>query len=340
MNHPLVKPTRENTSKASRQDHSAREVDYLTAMIIMNDLIDNEMPRLKPSEFKLAMVICRKTIGWGRFSENIGTVELCGRASLDPKTVKTTIRSVCELLGIRINQTRDERTGVLTRRRFTWPINERVASLLDKARAGVGGNLPPTPEGQRSPEGGGKSTPDGGGQNPPTQSNPSQSDPPQSDPLGNGIQEKTDSDNLPTNRKNRDSHADSSLAPSQCKPYPDLREAIARYMATDPQHPAPEDFPTDRRVVEVIQAAGGASETEVVKCLRYLYDERGLRPGTTSGPRSFAWFPKVVRDDFDRRRTREDTAEPCSPAAKGAGMPDEEICRRSSAFDPVSGNDE
>jgi phage replication O-like protein O len=120
-----------------------KEVAYFTGIVMMNDFIDNDMPHLKPAEIKLALVIFRKTIGWNKFSDEIGTTQLCKLAKLDKDTVKDTVRHVCEKVGIRIDQ-RCER-GVLSRRRYTWPLNERVAAILDKARRGweVGGKLPP-----------------------------------------------------------------------------------------------------------------------------------------------------------------------------------------------------
>jgi hypothetical protein len=57
-------------------------------------------------------------------------------------------------------------------------------------------------------------------------------------------------------------------------------------------------------VVDVMDAAAGATEDEVVRCLAYLRDERGLKPGTKSGPCSFSWFPVVIGEYFQRQRER------------------------------------
>jgi hypothetical protein len=82
-----------------------------------------------------------------------------------------------------------------------------------------------------------------------------------------------------------------------------LREALADYMTTpDDAEPV---YPPDRLVVDVMDAAGGATEEEVIQCLRYLKDERGLRPGTRLGPRRFAWFKSAVPDYFRQKRNRE-----------------------------------
>lgn len=63
-------------------------------------------------------------------------------------------------------------------------------------------------------------------------------------------------------------------------------------------------YPSDRIIVDVMDAAGGASEDEVLGCLRYLSEERGLRPGTKCGPRQFSWFKTVVADYFMQKRYR------------------------------------
>ena len=147
----------------------SKEVDYFTAVVMVNDFIDNDAPFLKPAEVKLAFVIWRKTIGWGKYSEEIGAKELRNRTGLDRDTIKRTRRAVCEKIGIKISQRREQ--GVLSRCRYTWPVNARVAEAIEKARKGwgMGGKLPPTP--------GGQATPDGAGQNPPTQSYTSKSIP-------------------------------------------------------------------------------------------------------------------------------------------------------------------
>jgi hypothetical protein len=119
----------------------------------------------------------------------------------------------------------------------------------------------------------------------------------------------TDIDCPLTNRKERDSQADiSSLPPSVCRQYPRVREVLCRYMMEGPNDER--IYPTDQHVVAVMDAAGGASEEEVLCCLSYLYCERGLKPATRNGPRHFAWFPTVVADYFDRKREREEAANP------------------------------
>jgi hypothetical protein len=54
-----------------------------------------------------------------------------------------------------------------------------------------------------------------------------------------------------------------------------------------------------------MDAAKGASEDEVLRCLAYLGEERGLKPGTRNGPRTFSWFPIVVHEYFQQHRERQ-----------------------------------
>jgi len=112
-----------------------------------------------------------------------------------------------------------------------------------------------------------------------------------------------DLDYPPTNRKRRDSRAEFGADCSSCKQYPRLREALADYMTTpdDPERA----YPGDRLVVDVMDSAAGASEDEVIRCLQYLRDERGLRTETKHGPRSFRWFKTAVGDYFHQKRNRE-----------------------------------
>jgi hypothetical protein len=94
------------------------------------------------------------------------------------------------------------------------------------------------------------------------------------------------------------------------KQYPRLREALAFYMVTGPEDE--KVYPKPRHIVDVMDAAAGATEDEVLGCLSYLRDERGLKPGTRSGPRHFSWFPTVVGDYFLRQRERQRSSNPPS----------------------------
>jgi hypothetical protein len=119
-----------------------------------------------------------------------------------------------------------------------------------------------------------------------------------------------DLDCLATNRKKRDSRPD---VVSRCKQYPRLRELIATYMMCGPNDERV--LPSDRHVVDIVDAADGGTEDEIIQCLRYLYNERGLEPATRNGPRQFSWFPTVVGDYFRQKRERQDAANPLGYAA-------------------------
>ena len=94
-----------------------------------------------------------------------------------------------------------------------------------------------------------------------------------------------------------------------CKQYPQLREALADYMQAQDEERV---YPGDRHVVDVMDAAEGATEHEVIDCLAYLRHERGLKAGARSGPRHFSWFPTVVGDYFRQKRERQAIANPAS----------------------------
>jgi len=83
-------------------------------------------------------------------------------------------------------------------------------------------------------------------------------------------------------------------------------------------------YPHDRRVVEVMDAAHGATELEVIECLRYLREGRGLLPATKCGPRHFSWFPTVVGDYFSKKRQRSpagvESSTSCRPGWDQGGL--------------------
>ena len=55
----------------------------------------------------------------------------------------------------------------------------------------------------------------------------------------------------------------------------------------------------------------GRTEAQVLIKLEYLYNARGLRPGTAHGPRSYPWFPSVLDDEFTKEDERQERANPC-----------------------------
>lgn len=158
-----------------------------------------------------------------------------------------------------------------------------------------------------------------------------------SDPTGTSLPPKRitdgeglDLDSSPSNRKPRDPTA-SQLPESQPRQYPDLREALCEYMMAD-EHDE-RVYPSDRHVVDVMDAAGGATESEVIECLRYLQFERGLACGKRNSPRTFAWFKTVVHDYFTQRRNRDQVT---MPAGYTDWLSKVELERMGAAFDPAS----
>jgi hypothetical protein len=151
------------------------------------------------------------------------------------------------------------------------------------------------------------------------------------------IEEKNiDLDYPPTNRKNRDSRADAGDVRPRCKHYPRLREALADYM-TIPDDPE-RIYPSDRQVVDVMDAGAGASEEEVIQCLHYLKEERGLRPGTRHGPRHFSWFKTVVADYCQQKRFRETVFSPASGQGNDAGLSPDEFASMTEAIETEGGS--
>jgi hypothetical protein len=80
----------------------------------------------------------------------------------------------------------------------------------------------------------------------------------------------TDLDHPSPNRKNRDSWLDSRQRAAG-NPYSRLSEALADYMEEANQERI---CPSERTVVDIMDAAGGATEEEVLHCLEYLYHAR------------------------------------------------------------------
>ena len=117
------------------------------------------------------------------------------------------------------------------------------------------------------------------------------------------FKENADLDYQPDNCKPRNFLAgDAGGDGSQCKAYGKLREALADYMHVQGEERL---YPPDRLVVDVMDAAGGATEQEVIACLNYLLVDRGLKPGTKGGPHYFAWFKTTVADHFYQKAGRE-----------------------------------
>jgi len=118
-----------------------------------------------------------------------------------------------------------------------------------------------------------------------------------------------DIDYQPTNRKNRDSSPGRGVESR----YPGLQEALSRYMDGEGQEPM---TASERTVVDVMEAASGATEGDVIACLKYLRIDRGLKPGTRNGPTYWAWFKPVVAEYFVQKRAMANPAGP-QPGCSG-----------------------
>jgi hypothetical protein len=86
-------------------------------------------------------------------------------------------------------------------------------------------------------------------------------------------------------------------------------------------------YPSDRHIADVVDAARGATDQEILRVLKHLYEERGLRPGTRNGPRHFTWFRTVIDDYYTQQEERRENANPTGfddwelrNAAKGLRM--------------------
>ena len=85
--------------------------------------------------------------------------------------------------------------------------------------------------------------------------------------------------------------------------------------------------PSPRLLVDIMNGAGWASEDEVIACLGYLREERGLRPGAKNGPRHLSWFKTVVADYFAQKRDRELVTGTGPVAAVAGALPREVLLR-------------
>lgn len=102
------------------------------------------------------------------------------------------------------------------------------------------------------------------------------------------------------------SSTNASLPPSNPKQYPQLKDTLSRYMSPNPKKPSTAYAPTDRQIVDIVHAAAGEDESKICELLVYLYNERGLRPGTENGPKHAGWFKAVVQNYFEDRHDRDD----------------------------------
>ena len=129
--------------------------------------------------------------------------------------------------------------------------------------------------------------------------------------------DNTDLDYEATNHKNRDSSPRLNCSEFPNRQYPTLTGALFAYMGKTP---------SARTVTDVMHAGNGSTEAQVVACLKFLYEDRGLRPGTQYGPRCWAWFKRVVSNHFM------ETAPLACPAKPDQGLSQAEFGRMTDAI--------
>lgn len=312
-----------------------REVDYFTACLTMVDFIDHEMPKLGSiAELRAALLIWRKTHGWGQLSDQIGVRQLAKAAGTDQKSIARALSGkrpgdkggakLAEKIGILSEQGRDA-AGDLARTRYTWPINERVQAKLVKAAAkkaarvngGGGVQFTPTPGVQSAPTGGVQFTP--------TQSSTDQSSTGQS----------AVTDYQRTNRKSGDSHAGLSAAGATDsqqlqKPTPkppcreerqytqDERDWMRDLLGSYGRRRTMREYMREEVPALIVQrcldAADGEPLNDIREILRYKCVKRGLDPGISQGPQGWGWFPKVITNEVLARREQDEAMR--NPARK------------------------
>jgi len=119
---------------------------------------------------------------------------------------------------------------------------------------------------------------------------------------------------------------------SSCKEYSRLQDTLTTYMK-DENDIGPVK-PSKRMVVDVMDAAGGASEEDVIHCLDYLRIERGLTRGSRNGPRGFGWFKSAVGEYFHLKHSRELVYKPNAGQPETLSTP--VFDEMTSAFDTTS----
>jgi hypothetical protein len=172
-----------------------REVNIFTAHLAILDFIDNDMKNLSSmAELRAALVIWRKTHGWGKMTDAITSSQLVALTGSDRGGIRRARKTLTEKVGISIDQELDD-AGDLARTRYTWPINARVRATLEKSA-------------KAKEEGGVGNAPTGGVRFAPTQSCNYQSCkevPPVGFSSAVSVSVERQADTQPTNRKTSDS---------------------------------------------------------------------------------------------------------------------------------------
>lgn len=95
----------------------------------------------------------------------------------------------------------------------------------------------------------------------------------------------------PKNRRRRSSPKESDVV--------FLRKSLASYMAV-----AKKGIPDDALVTQVLEAGGGATVREINDFLVLKYEDMPPYPLSYAGPKTWAWFPVVVRNHFKRMKEK------------------------------------
>ncbi len=256
-------------------------------------LIDKHMSELSGGAWKILLYIARRTWGFGKQSDKISLTQFSrgikrrNGTALDYGTGlgrKAVIVGLRELQALGLITRRTLGRGTVNVYAIVWPpvsASKKETSVTST----LGSSVNDEPEVV------------------------SKGNPQQSVQQTASQETEDDHDCPPTNCRRRDSRAGVSASESVCKQYPELKAALTEYMEGDE--------PSDRLVVEVMNAARGGTDADeyvteeaVVACLCHLFRDRGLRPGTKNGPRLWAWFPTVVQDYFERKERRREAANP------------------------------
>jgi hypothetical protein len=281
-------------------------VPSFTALLAIIDLIDNDLPRFRSAtDIKAALIIWRKTHGWGLTAEEIGAAELAQRAGTDKDVMKKRLSAVCTAIGIRVEaRSAPTRNGgtVHLRTRYHWPINQRVEEILRKAAGTLGSVRPP---------GSGASDPHPGEPATPTQLHIESIDTEQL-----GVEEALPEENLEDERRPAaqpaaqsgpsDVHVDTS---EPCPPSAGMsqevewmRDAMGAYGRRRTMREHTGEEPPPAVALNCLIAAEGIPLREVGEILRHKCFVLGLDPGSKYGPRGWGWFPAVIANELKKRR--------------------------------------
>jgi hypothetical protein len=138
---PAKHPDTRSVPHACEDFKPAREVDAFTALLSIVDFIDHDLSGIQSlPELKIALVIWRKTHGWGKTADAIGDRELAGRVGMHRRNLRRTTGKMGRFASVEHSESR----GTKCRTVYRWPVNERVSEAVEKAR---GGGIKSTPGG-------------------------------------------------------------------------------------------------------------------------------------------------------------------------------------------------